>query len=248
MERKTQLYHTLIESSGLSVDELMAETAATPAAPVMKTGPSLTQCLKDPYQLLHRMDALKPTLHKDIRVPASVLHQNLSLSIIAPHVTRALITGQGTLPDPDHIFLGDPADGLQWCECGGNQKSLPLATWITSLAALVESWYGLFRLVLGVSTGAFWSSTGLALSAPFSRLYDRAPQQPLCDQANAWLNEFPCQARRFIDWVPAVLDTPEGTLRCAIPQRRGCCQKYRLPEGEYCGTCGIYREDRLSAC
>lgn len=235
-------YQSLLLESGLDQDEL-ADRARLPAA--LPAGPSLGQCLADPWRF--RAGFGNGLDEQGLRVRASVLHQALALTILAPVATRFLLTGEAHLPDDDSIWLApDPShDPMPWHA----ERSQPRATlqdpdeFFSVMAARSRAWYPVFRGALGVSPGAYWSSMGLGFCAPLTAMYDRLEPARLCDQATRWLAEFDCDARRYIDWMPARF----GDNTCAIPQRRGCCLKFKLPDGGYCGTCGIYRRERLRA-
>ncbi len=233
-------YQALLRDSGVDRDEL-AQRARLPVA--WPAGLSLAQCLADPWQFRARLDTGQN--EQGLRVRASVLHQALALTILTPVALRLMLTGQTHLPDDDAIWLTpDPVTNpLPW----HGEAELPEANlhacepFFTAMAARARAWYPVFRGALGVSPGAYWSSVGLGFCAPFTALYDRLEPARLCDQASRWLAEFDCDARRYIDWIPARF----GNSACAIPQRRGCCLKFKLPEGGYCGTCGIYRRERM---
>lgn len=178
---------------------------------------------------------------ESLRVYASVLQQDLALTIVAPAVTRLLLEGASRVPVAEDIWLasGTRTPAWQWRPSGSAQ---PISDFIPLMARELKRWYPFFRHSLGVSPGAFWSSVGLGLCASFSALYDKAPPERLCREATEWLNQFDCDARRFIDWIPLEFNRHP----CAIPQRRGCCLKFKLPDGGYCGTCGIYRKERMT--
>lgn len=176
-----------------------------------------------------------------LRVYASVLHQDLALSIVAPAVTRLLLDGVSRVPLAEDIWLELDTRTPAWHWRPGSSVQ-PVDLFVPFIARELKRWYPFFRHSLGVSPGAFWSSVGLGLCAPFSALYDKAPPERLCQEATEWLNQFDCDARRFIDWIPLEFNRQP----CAIPQRRGCCLKFKLPDGGYCGTCGIYRKERMA--
>ncbi|WP_166261850.1 (2Fe-2S)-binding protein [Marinobacter salicampi] len=198
--------------------------AASLACPEVMTGPLREQRNAEP-----------------LRVYASVLHQDLALTIVAPAVTRLLLDGASRVPVAEDIWLapGPKTPAWQWRPSASAQS---VSDFLALIARELNRWYPFFRHSLGVSPGAFWSSVGLGLCAPFSALYDKAPPERLCQEATEWLNQFDCDARRFIDWIPLEFNRHP----CAIPQRRGCCLKFKLPNGGYCGTCGIYRKERMA--
>lgn len=175
------------------------------------------------------------------RVLASVIHQNLALDIIGPLTLKLFLDGETYLPTPDTIWFDPRHESGRWVH-QPNGITVQMPEYVQRVTVLVNDWYPVFRKALGVSAGAYWSSTGLGLCAPYSALYDSAPPNDLCQHASNWLARFHCDANRFIDWIPFRF----GATDCAIPQRRGCCQKYRLPGGGYCGTCGIYRKQRIA--
>lgn len=200
---------------------------------------------------LHRPEVLRSALHRsagpgadfrELRIHASVLQQKLALYVIAPLTLGLFLDGESPLPDPEHIYL-EPIGHTGGWSWGASGLPLGMDEFPRQVAVQVNAWYPFFREEFGVSPGAYWSSVGLGLCAPFSALYDKAPPDRLCAEATQWLNRFDCAARNFIDWIPVTRDR----LPCAIPQRRGCCLKFQLPEGSYCGTCGVYRKQRLAA-
>ncbi len=240
-------YALLLQAAGLDRESVLAQ-ALQPGSGERRALFSLAQCLERPALLIDQLARDYPQA-SDVRVlraQVSVLQQDLALSVIAPLILRLFRDGRSPLPDPGRIFLGPVAQGAQttsrWFHVvDGDLVDEP--TFIRSLGRLASDWYPVFRKGLGVSPGAYWSSIGLGLGAPFSAVWDLAEPEALCDLAQRWLEEFDNDANQFIDWIPAVL----GEQMTAIPQRKGCCLKYLLPEGRYCGTCGIYRKERFSA-
>ena len=77
-------------------------------------------------------------------------------------------------------------------------------TFVQSVGEITAQWYPVFRRQLGVSPGAYWSSIGLGLGAPFSAVWNLAEPHALCQLAQGWLEQFQNDANRFIDWIPAV--------------------------------------------
>lgn len=237
-------YHQQLEAAGICPSALREQAVPSPAMSQTPTGVRLADCLADPLRLqtVLRDQADPCTSSRQLRARASVLHQGLALSVIAPLTLRLFLAGHSYVPDARDIWLNPTHVTAQW-HAHGTAQPIGRDDFVVAVAERVTAWYPLFRQGLGVSPGAYWSSVGLALCAPFSALYDKTCPQTLCDEATAWLNTFNCDAGRFIDWIPAEL----GGRACAIPQRRGCCLKYLLPDGGYCGTCGIYRKERMAA-
>ncbi|UDL04069.1 (2Fe-2S)-binding protein [Marinobacter sp. CA1] len=236
-------YPRLLAQAGKQPDQLR-QLLPQPKAPDAATGAlSLSQILEKPDAFADLLAGIARLRGGDVRSLASVLHQNLALQVLGPCTVTLFLDGHTRLPAADAIWL-DTADpeGQWYLAPDTGADTVDEACYIREMATLSRQWYEVFRRQLGVSAGAYWSSTGLALCAPYSALYDSARPQELCHQASHWLQRFDCDARRFIDWIPFTF----GELDCAIPQRRGCCQKYRLPDGGYCGTCGIYRKERLA--
>lgn len=235
-------YGDLLDQAGVSGSSL-EQYASPPAADV--PGISLAACLAEPSLLTEalRQKAGEEAGFRELRVHASVLQQDLALSILGPLVTRLFLEGESHLPEPSLISLAVAGPAPQWRFDLPDTKVGPEA-FADRTALLVIEWYPVFRQAFGVSPGAWWSSIGLALCAPFSLLWDKAPPEALCRQATGWLELFDCDAGKFIDWIPAEFNQQQ----CAIPQRRGCCLKFKLPEEGYCGTCGVYRKERMSDC
>lgn len=247
-------YDRLLRASGLDRKSVLSgalqcEQGQRPACL------SLAQCLGQPSLLVDQVCQDYP----DARTPEaltarlSVLQQDLALSVIAPLTLRLFLHGQAATPDPERICLAalacpgsptspDVSASMRWYQQPGG-TAVDEAAFISSLGQQTRDWYPVFRHSLSVSPGAYWSSVGLGLSAPFSAVWNRATPEALCELAQHWLAAFDNSARQFINWIPAVF----GGQTTAVPQRKGCCLKYLLPEGGYCGTCGIYRKERLSA-
>lgn len=204
---------------------------------------TLAEYLAEPERLAREVDQSIPGVghQKQRRIRVSVLHQNLALEVIAPLTMRLFLEGETRLPSSADIILvrGEDSPSWSWLETA---PTVDTDTFVLSMAEQVQAWYPVFRNALGVSPGAYWSSVGLGFGMPFSSLYNVAPPDQLCTLATRWLNRFDCEANRFIDWIPAVFNGQS----MAIPQRRGCCLKYLLPEGGYCGTCGVYRKERIA--
>jgi len=179
---------------------------------------------------------------RELRAEASVLQQDLALTVLGPLTLRLLLRGHSVAVEPAHILLrGDAPDGAAW-QWTGEGKPTGTRDYVRIMSQRLHAWYPLFRPGPGVGPGAYWSSIALAFSAPFSLLYDRVPPPLLCREATAWLARFGCPARRYVDWIPVQL----GQQYCAIPQRRGCCLRFLTPAAEYCGTCGVYRKERMA--
>ncbi|WP_417548593.1 (2Fe-2S)-binding protein [Marinobacter segnicrescens] len=239
-------YHNLLARHGLDRNSLLT-SAPVPANRQQPALFSLAQLLDTPSRLEKQVledypDAEHPRLH---RARVSVLHQNLALQIIGPLVIRLFRDGSSIDLNPERIFLcrkdSSSEELSRWHYSASDQERLESDEFIRVLGKQMQHWYPLFRQQFGVSPGSYWSSVGLALGAPYSLVWNQVNVDELCQQASAWLTRFECEANRYIDWIPAQF----SHQRCAIPQRRGCCLKYLLPEGSYCGTCGIYRKERL---
>lgn len=209
---------------------------------------SLAQCLEQPSLLIDQMGIDYPHLSgaRSLRAQISVLQQDLALNVIGPLSLRLFRDGRAPLPEPQRIFLapaGEPMEGAsRWFQAPG-VADVDEATFVETVAKRTLEWYLPFRQLLGVSPGAYWSSIGLGLGAPFSAVWNLAEPAALCSLAQRWLEEFRNDANQFIDWIPAEF----GGQTTAIPQRKGCCLKYLLPDGGYCGTCGVYRKERMAA-
>ena len=240
-------YTRLLESAGLC-PKLVLTQALQSSSAERKGLFSLASCLQDAALLINQVKADYPyaTDARAVRARLSVLQQDLALNVIAPLTLELFHDGQAPLPDPHHIFLapdepGKPASA-RWFQAPG----APVVNenrFVEILGTQTNAWYPVFRQKLGVSPGAYWSSIGLGLGAPFSAVWNLAEPAAVCDLAQRWLGEFSNEANQFIDWIPAVF----AGQTTAIPQRKGCCLKYLLPEGGYCGTCGVYRKERLAA-
>ncbi|TYC59307.1 hypothetical protein FMN52_07315 [Marinobacter sp. BW6] len=240
-------YSLLLSQSGLDGESVVNEAlqASADARPGLF---SLAQCLEQPSLLARQVatdypDSAGP---RALRAFLSVLQQDLALSVIAPLTLRLFRDGQTPLPDANRIFLA-PANkqtqaASRWFQVPGGDQ-VDEETFVRSAGEMTVEWYPVFRRQLGVSPGAYWSSMGLGLGAPFSAVWNRAEPQALCQLAQGWLEQFQNDAHHFIDWIPAVF----GKQAAALPQRKGCCLKYLLPEGGYCGTCGVHRKERLAA-
>lgn len=240
-------YDRLLRASGLDREAVLAQSLQAPerARPGLF---SLAQCLERPDLLVQqiRRDYPRASDRKAIRTYVSVLHQDLALSVIAPLTLHLFRYGSAPVADPARIFLAPVSEEGQTVSRWFQAPSQPLAEeqpFLRAMAARTEEWYPVFRQQLGVSPGAYWSSVGLGLGAPFSAVWNLAEPASVCDLAQEWLETFRNDANRFIDWIPAVF----GEQETAIPQRKGCCLKYLLPEGGYCGTCGVYRKERMAA-
>lgn len=244
-------YRTLLAAHDLDAGEVLSE-ALQPAPDPQPALFSLAQMLEAPTLLdeqLNRATGAKPTHSSQQRLRTatiSVLHQDLALRIVAPLVLRLFRDGITPALDPNRVFLTHVTQGSpdsRWQHATDPEVSLSMAEFVAQLARQMSDWYPVFRQHYSVSPGAYWSSVGLALGAPFSAVWNRVDPGALCTLATAWLRQFTCDANRFIDWIPARFDNQP----CALPQRRGCCLKYLLPDGGYCGTCGIYRKERMDA-
>lgn len=240
-------YARLLASAGLDQASILAQ-ALQPSADERPGLFSLAQCLEQPTLLIDQVNTDYPEASdsRAIRARVSVLQQDLALNVIAPLTLRLFRDGQAPLPDPRRIFLapvehGEPVTS-RWFQAPG-VPAVEEESFVRSVGKLTQDWYPVFRKRLGVSPGAYWSSIGLGLGAPFSAVWNLAEPAETCDLAQRWLGEFRNDANQFIDWIPAVF----GGQTTAIPQRKGCCLKYLVPEGGYCGTCGVYRKERLAA-
>jgi len=244
-------YYRLLESHGLNTNGVLsgalpAETSERPALF------SLAQVLEQPDILSHQIladhpDANTPRLRK---ARLSVLHQSLALTVIGPLVVQLFRDGKAAPAAPEHIFLR-PVGGTQesesrWMHLPGTPEKtaeLEPEAFVYKAKKQMQAWYPVFRKHYGISPGAYWSSVGLAFGMPFSLVWNRVEPGALCRLAGTWLAQFECEANRYVEWIPAEFNQQ----LCAIPQRKGCCLKYLLPEGGYCGTCGVYRKERMNA-
>lgn len=240
-------YRQLLVGAGLDRDTELA-AALQPQDTNRPALFSLSQGLQQPDLLRQQIRADYPDAQSARAVTArlSVLQQDLALNIIAPLTLRLFLHGEAPLPDPDRIFFGALRPGNEqpsrWFQAT-TSAPVNVSDFVSGVEALVNAWYPVFRKALGVSPGAYWSSIGLGLGAPFSVVWNRGEPAAVCRLAQSWLKQFECDANRFIDWIPAEFSHQP----CAIPQRKGCCLQYLLPEGSYCGTCGIYRKERMEA-
>jgi hypothetical protein len=240
-------YDRLLGKSGLDRHAILTGALATDhhrRRPAL----SLAQCLDQPTLLIEqvRRDYPHAADPRTLRAQIAVLQQDLALNVIAPLSLTLFRDGEAPFSDPERIFLAavDQAETstARWFMAPGSD-TVDEQGFIRTLAQQTKDWYPVFRHKLGVSPGAYWSSIGLGLGAPFSAVWNLAEPAALCNLAQQWLGEFDNEARQFIDWIPAVFDGQTT----AIPQRKGCCLKYLLPDGGYCGTCGIYRKERMAA-
>ncbi|KEF31014.1 hypothetical protein D777_02167 [Marinobacter nitratireducens] len=239
-------YRQLLSASQLDANEVLGQALRAPnlERPALL---SLRQCLEQPDLLKRQLLADYPEMSEpqQLRAALSVAHQDLSLSVIAPLIITLFLRGEAGVPDPGRIFLAPANEGSsvsRWFQAGQGE-AVGVEPFITHLSTAMNDWYPTFRKSLGVSPGAYWSSVGLALGAPFSAVWNLAVPRDICTLAGEWLEQFWCDANRYIDWIPAEF----GDQACALPQRKGCCLKYLLPGNGYCGTCGIHRKQRLSA-
>ena len=252
-------YEFVLRQSGLDrhkvVCNALSESENSPSAMADRSQHeglfSLADCLAKPSLLINQvrrdyMDAEGPAM---IRARISVLQQDLALSVIAPLTLRLFRDQKTAIPDPNSIFLAPlPAHKAlditqpRWFQIPGGEL-LNATDYQRVLGKMTSDWYPIFRHQMGLSPGAYWSSVGLGLGAPFSAVWNLAEPNALCALAQRWLEAFSCSAAAFIDWIPAVF----GDQATAIPQRKGCCLKYLLPDGGYCGTCGVHRKHRLSS-
>lgn len=246
LRRWPEHYRQLLAAAGLDRDTELTE-ALQPQDINRPALFSLAQGLREPELLRQQVRTDYPHAQDKRAVTAqlSVLQQDLALNIIAPLTLRLFLNGNAPLPDPERVFLGTLRPGEQplprWF-LATTAAPVNVYEFVSGMEALVNDWYPVFRQALGISPGAYWSSIGLGLGAPFSVVWNRGEPSAVCQLAQAWLKQFECDANRFIDWIPAEFSGQS----CAIPQRKGCCLKYLLPEGGYCGTCGIYRKERMA--
>lgn len=243
----SERYEALLAASGLNARTIL-NGALQPASGERRGLFSLAQCLEQPAILTQQIMQDYPETggRQAVRAHVSVLQQDLALSVIAPLTLKLFRDGAAPLPNPDRIFLapmGNADAGVtgRWFQVPG-EPVVDEAVFVRTVGRLTATWYPVFRHELGVSPGAYWSSIGLGVGAPFSAVWNLAEPEALCAQAQAWLAMFRNDTNRFIDWIPAIF----GDQQTAIPQRKGCCLKYLLPGGGYCGTCGIYRKQRLA--
>lgn len=246
-------YDTLLIDSGLDAETVLAD-ALGHQQPPRPASLSLAQCLEQPGRLVDQVRQDHPDTRDSnaLRARLSVLQQDLALNVIAPLTLRLFLHGRTATPEPERIFLAsltspgsdssETSALSRWYQLPGG-IAVDQSTFVTAVSEQIRAWYPVFRHSLGISPGAYWSSLGLGLGAPFSVVWNRARPEATCRLAQCWLASFDDRVSRFIDWIPAEFDGQAA----AIPQRRGCCLKYLLPDGSYCGTCGVYRKRRLAA-
>lgn len=246
MSKRVERYLALVAQAKADVTAIQRHTLSSEPHSEAD-GLTLAECIANPDCLRTAISTRTgvDTDDRSFRAHASVLQQSLALDIIAPLTIQLFTTGKAPIPDSRFIQLRPDFDNLEannWHWIEDRETLAGIDEYAAGVAAEVNAWFPMFRQQLGVAPGAYWSSIGLGLSAPFSTLYDRAPATQLCGEARDWLNSIDCDARRYIDWIAVSLNQQH----CAIPQRRGCCLAFKLPGGGYCGTCGIYRKQRMA--
>lgn len=166
-----RLYNHLLSQSELN-RELVLNEALRPAEDERSSVLSLAQCLEQPSLLLDQVGTDYPdnTGTRAARALCSVLQQDLALSVIAPLTLRLFRDGQTPLPDAKRIFLAPMDQQSQttsrWFQMPGGEMAGE-RTFVQSVGEITAQWYPVFRRQLGVSPGAYWSSIGLGLGAPF---------------------------------------------------------------------------------
>jgi len=241
-----QRYRALLAGSQMDATDILDTASQRPTAdrPILF---SLAQLLESPELLRQQVAADYPDVADQGPVTRlSVLQLDLMTRIIAPLILQFFRDGCASPPDASTIFLmvrdSKTDKASRWCQVP-EQSPQGAAVFIEATAQQLQLWYRVFRQSLGVSPGAYWSSAAIALGAPFSAVWNRVNAQELCTLAEDWLAVLECPARQYVDW----LAVGHGLGQVAIPQRRGCCLKYRLPDGRCCGTCGLHRKERLAA-
>ncbi|MGO1232518.1 MAG: (2Fe-2S)-binding protein [Marinobacter sp.] len=244
-------YHRLLESHGLNASDVLSSALPAEASRCSALF-SLADVLEQPDILSQQIlsdhpDTVTPRLKK---ARLSVLHQSLALTVIGPLVVKLFWDGKAPPADSERILLrpvqDTPEGESRWIHLPGSpekSEKLEPEAFAGKAKEQMQAWYPVFRKHYGISPGAYWSSVGLAFGMPFSLLWNRVEPGALCQLAGTWLAQFECEANRYVEWIPAEF----SQQLCAIPQRKGCCLKYLLPEGGYCGTCGVYRKERMKA-
>ncbi|SDS51513.1 Ferric iron reductase protein FhuF, involved in iron transport [Halopseudomonas xinjiangensis] len=242
-------YWQHLEQDGLDPELILSQALA---AQHPYDGPSklfsLAECVETPDLLAAQVRQNYPgaCTAKLQRAYHSVIHQDLALSLIAPLALKLFRDGHVALPTASQIFVvrtqHDGQTQLHWFMETG-QTDVDEQDFIACMSELTSDWYPFFRRGLGVSPGSYWSSVGLALGAPFAAVWNLAQPGPTCRLAQRWLEAFRNDANAFVDWIPVTF----GEQQTAIPQRRGCCLAYLLPDSGHCGTCGVHRKQRIQA-
>lgn len=162
------------------------------------------------------------------KVPLSLAHKTVCGSLLAPLAVRLLL--QGNLPelDPERLAFDDE----HWYADDGKQSKDPLA----ALLMLVQQINHRFH-ELKLPPRIIYSNTAIYLALPWTRLGMTITQPaPLLAPAQQWLTLFGEDYAHALEW--RLFAWPDRTL--LLPHRRDCCLRYKVCDGQLCGTCNRY--------
>lgn len=174
----------------------------------------------------------------------ALLARDLLLKWLGPLTVRQILDTQAPAPDSTPLNIEWRADSLGFVLAPSvlSTPGLELDRWVASVRNWLTMLEAAFRTQLRVGKGAFWSSAALALAMPWTRLQNFRPAEELEAGSLAWLTYLDDRLPRYLRWREA---HAEGQAR-KLPNRRGCCLRYRLPEQpNLCGTCGRRKQADL---
>lgn len=229
-------YGRLLEQAGSDPSATVSGHLKTPNDPPL-SAPVTSDLLADSGLAARCLDQTVPRLNApDRRTAATVLWQRLSLDLLAPACVLWMIRQQLPLHLPDQI--GWCLETGNWAQLGAPESSRQTPDEaLESLGYWLDTMQQLFRGHWQVSKSGFWSSAALATARPYSLLFMQVPGHQWRSQAERWLQLMPAPIARYLNWE----DIERQGTTLTIPRRKGCCLKFRLPDGKLCGTCGIRR-------
>ncbi|PSJ45509.1 hypothetical protein C7I36_05450 [Zobellella taiwanensis] len=167
------------------------------------------------------------------KVPLSLAHKRLCGLLLLPLACQWLLDGQ--LPDlsPCRLSL-DPGQGH--AEDGRGSGIAALQTLVHAINRHFRGHKLPPRIIA--------SNSAVYLAAPWTRLGMALPEPARFEApARQWMALFGDDIAGAIDW--AHFHWPDRQL--LLPHRKDCCLRYKVCNGELCGTCNRYSREQMAA-
>lgn len=194
--------------------------------PILKRGQgqvSLLQWLQDPPAQV----APGPG-----KVPLSLAHKRLCGLLLMPLACQWLRDGQLPSLRPEHLSL----EGKQGFSLDPGPAS---PDDLIELMHFINRYFREHKLPPRIIA----SNSAVYLAAPWTRLGMTLPEPARFEApAQQWMALFGDDIANAIDW--AYLEWPDRQL--LLPHRKDCCLRYKVCNGELCGSCNRYSREQMA--
>jgi hypothetical protein len=167
------------------------------------------------------------------KVPLSLAHKRLCGLLLLPLACQWLRDGRLPSLAPEHLSLD--------AEQGFTQGNKPgTASELIALVHFINRYFREHKLPPRIIA----SNSAVYLAAPWTRLGMALPEPARFEApARQWMALFGDDIAGAIDW--AHFHWPDRQL--LLPHRKDCCLRYKVCNGELCGTCNRYSREQMAA-